>query len=855
LVLLTYTPAAVLGLSSNPRYFDSGLTTQALGGVLPGLPIIDPNAGTTTQSLGHLSAEDWLHGTVPWWNPYAGVGLPLAAEMQSDSFFMPFVLLLHFDDGVIYLRIVMQILAGLASIALLRQLRMTYTASFLGGLLYALNGTFAWFAHALIMPLPFLPLLLLGIERARDSAKAKQRGGWVWITIAIAYSIYSGFPEVAFMNGLLALVWAVLRLCQQGRKDGWAFAVKVTAGGVGGILLAAPLLLPFFEYVQHSAVSHNDFSHAGLPDSSLLQLLLPYIFGPIFRFGGADGTTELSTNWGDIGGYFGIAVVFLAILGCLRGQRERALRILLLLWTVLLVARMVNVPGTDELLRFIPGMSYVAVYRNSSGSFEMAAIVLAAFAVDAWRRNPVASKLPVLAALAITSLLGWRSYVLAAPLVGRLLAVPDYLPYPRVSVFAASFFLAATVALCAGPPNRRRAALLSAVVACESMTLCTIPSLSGLRKVTEDLTPLTFLRQHLGTQRAYTLGMIHPNYGSYFDVPFINHESLPVSDAWISFARHALDPNIDSVTFSGDYPPPFTARLDAMRNHLGGIEKTGVRYIVVPRDSKSFATHLSIPHQPGNNYALSLAGGQQLSGSLSKIGAGLASADAVAILVGTNGGKSSGSLSIELCSGTKCSSGTAQLEGAKDNAPRSFDLDPPLPLETGAQLRFTVKHSKGYPVALWVFPAVRSGATVTTADGHTVEATPDVTLYRDDSNQPKRVFQTANSDILELPDADDYFSAAKGGCSLTVESKTALQASCRAADTLIRRELFYPGWRAGINGNPTMMRSSEIFQAIDLPSGNSRVEFSYRPTHLTETLLAALAGLGILGGGIRRNGS
>ena len=72
LPFLVELPLAVLGLSTNPIWFDSAAVIGTHGGLLSGLPYIDPNEGFTTQALGHLAAEDWLHGVIPWWNPYWG---------------------------------------------------------------------------------------------------------------------------------------------------------------------------------------------------------------------------------------------------------------------------------------------------------------------------------------------------------------------------------------------------------------------------------------------------------------------------------------------------------------------------------------------------------------------------------------------------------------------------------------------------------------------------------------------------------------------------------------------------------------------------------------------------------------
>ncbi len=157
LLAISYLPTVLLHASINPIYRGSGLGFHGRPGYVPGVPIIDPNDGTTTQALGRYAADEWLHGKVPWWNPYAGVGLPLAAEAQSEGLFVPFVLLLHFRSGVLYLRVILQILAGIGTFLLLRKLKLGPFAALLGAVFYALNGTFAWFAHGEVMPLPFLP--------------------------------------------------------------------------------------------------------------------------------------------------------------------------------------------------------------------------------------------------------------------------------------------------------------------------------------------------------------------------------------------------------------------------------------------------------------------------------------------------------------------------------------------------------------------------------------------------------------------------------------------------------------------------------------------------------------------------
>ena len=88
--------------------------------------------------------------------------MPLAAQMQTEAFFLPFVLLLHWDAGWLAQRVLLQMLCGLFAYAFLLEIGLRRAASFFGGALFALSPLFFLDPHAAIAPLPFLPLLLSG---------------------------------------------------------------------------------------------------------------------------------------------------------------------------------------------------------------------------------------------------------------------------------------------------------------------------------------------------------------------------------------------------------------------------------------------------------------------------------------------------------------------------------------------------------------------------------------------------------------------------------------------------------------------------------------------------------------------
>ena len=128
------------GLASNdPISYTSGIA-QTVCRVTCGRPAIDPNIGFITQPLGHLSAMDLLHGHLPWWNYFEGLGQPLAGEMQAASL-LPLTLLFGTPLGLLGFHLVLEFIAGLATYFLGRRLGMSTVAATGIGIVFAPSGT------------------------------------------------------------------------------------------------------------------------------------------------------------------------------------------------------------------------------------------------------------------------------------------------------------------------------------------------------------------------------------------------------------------------------------------------------------------------------------------------------------------------------------------------------------------------------------------------------------------------------------------------------------------------------------------------------------------------------------------
>lgn len=582
-VLLANAPYLLGVADPNPLGPTSGLLSASHPGYLGGLPALDPNYGFTSQALGHRAALDVLRGHMPWWNPYETTGLPLAGEMQSAAMFPP-TLLTAFSNGQIFEHMLLELLAGGSTFLLLRRLAIGRPAAVLAGMAFALNGTFAFFSHAAVNPVALAPLLLLGLEQAYAAVVAGRRGGWWLIAVAGALSVYAGFPEVAYIDALLALAWLMWRFGCLGRSRARLLAAKAAAGGLAGALLAAPLLVAFVGYLQHSEVAlHGGAYYRGvhLPAAALPHLLLPYVHGPGLRY--TDPGLVLPGIWGNSGGYVTSSLLLCSLLG-VASSRRRGLKLTLLLWTVLAISRMYGVPVVGDVLGVLPGMDQVLFARYAFASVELPIAILAGLglndllsAAPGSRRRLFWSAAAALVAVAAAALA-------AKPLADQLGPLFRQRPYFLGSIAWGAMAVVAIAAVALLRSYRTRVLLITALVAGDAAGLFIIPMLSAPSNVRTDLAPVAYLQRHLGRSRFFTLGPVQPNYGSYFGIASLNVNDVPLSSAFARYVHQRLDGWVDPTHLVGTEEggrPAFapSTRAELLKN-LEGYRAAGVAYVL-----------------------------------------------------------------------------------------------------------------------------------------------------------------------------------------------------------------------------------------------------------------------------------
>jgi len=581
-VLVAVWPAIVtIATLRNPSRYNPYAVYSGLGAVpfhaLASLPTTDPNIYATSYTLGLRSALLLAHGHIPWWNPFEAMGAPLIGELQSAGLF-PFTMLLLLHNGSLYFHLSLEAVAGLATYWLLREFRASPVVAAIGGMLYATNGTYAWLANAAFNPVCFLPLMLLGVERARRAAKAGSGGGWRWLAVGTGLALLAGFIETASLGLILVAFVAIQRGATLERAKVLAFVRKTLAGLAAGVAIAAPVLVAFRSYLQNGFVAeHAGNAALGKLGSSYVSMLVsPYLFGRIF----GNSFPPVHNIWGAVGGYAGFALLALAV-ASLFGRRERGLRIVLAAWVGVCLADSVGLFGVRQLISSLPVIDHIVLYRYLPPSWELALVILAALALRDMATSSRAESMIAVTTGVLTS---------ASVLLIGLHVAPNSVQASRAltpkSFHQSELLVVIVVAgllLAALAPSFLRGALVGLVAVAEAAVLFAVPLLSWPAADPVDQRVAAFLTTHVGTQRFFALGPPSANFGSQLGIRQLNVVDLPVPKSLVAILA-TLDPYENPTIFTGVHQPnpgaPGPAQL--LFHHLNLYEALGVRFVVAP---------------------------------------------------------------------------------------------------------------------------------------------------------------------------------------------------------------------------------------------------------------------------------
>ena len=321
LIVMAYSSVVFLGRTLQPVHYYSveleGITTEVGSGSYQGrTPINTFNIDLATPAyyewpINRLVGDLYRQGEIPIWNPYQAAGDPLAVQYSSRVFF-PYQILENISptwtgDYFILGRLWF---AGFFTFLFLIALRLSILPAFLGGLFYMFSGSLVWFINLEQMAnvAMMLPFMMFALEKI----VAQGTGSSIALAaIAMALVLLAGQPEVAlYVLALGGLYLGMRSIDLYGRNLGRPLFVSVIAGLLA-LGLAAPLLLPFLEYLGEAYHMHqpsrNLWQEGFTPLQWLIATLIPTFFDlPIqHRLGPENGI------WDYLGGYIGILPLLL----------------------------------------------------------------------------------------------------------------------------------------------------------------------------------------------------------------------------------------------------------------------------------------------------------------------------------------------------------------------------------------------------------------------------------------------------------------------------------------------------------------------------------------------------------------
>jgi hypothetical protein len=831
-------------------YLYSGVAFDVGSRVLHGPPTIDPNFGTTSFALGSRAASDVLSGHLPLWNHYEGLGSPLLGEMQSAALF-PFTWLLALPHGQAVEQALLQLLAGIGAFLFFRKFGLGATAALAGSMLFEINGVFAWLRNAIFNPVAFLPWLFFAVESFRASALASRtlplRMPMICVGAGMAaLALYAGFPEEVYLYALLLIAWVVFRMAGLSGRQNVTFLTDLLLTGLVALALSAPVLVAFVDFLGDAEVgAHygNGFYGHTMNPWVIIQYIMPYIYGPIFTV----PNPTINGIWGSTGGYIGFAPVVIAFAGLFIPNR-RAVKIFLVGWVVIALGVTHGLPGIYPAFMALPLTKVAACPRYLNLSWIFCIIFLGALFID---------RIPTLPQPMLRRILGWAVasglISIAAAAVGALPVISQLGGYQAfvagallcVAVLSYGILRAARSATARGA-----AAALSGILVAEAVMSFLFPYISYPRQGKLDDDVISFLQANIGCQRVVntTEAWLNPNYGSYFGIPLLNYDDIPVPKRTAHYIKENLDPYANANIFLPWFPMNLSPgqqadRQKIFRERLPCYAQAGVKYLLAGADFNSNpAFHLL----SNGSYPYRLASGQRAEISAQEKPDILSTVTAISMLVGTYNNTSSGHLKVTLCAGTStCSEGLADIRQAEDNRPLLITLDRPVTIEAGKGYTIRIEKLDGdKDVALWMYPLASTdtatkilGTPVAVRDNYL----PDLRFIPGSDLKP--VLRSRSMTIYALPGTRDYFSA--DSCELKPVSHDRVDASCPGPSKLLRLELYMRGWSATVNGQtmPVGLSEDGTFQSIDLPAGASRIEFQYEPHGFKWALGAACAAL------------
>lgn len=546
---------------------------------------IEPNDGMTKQALGKQASTQLFKGELPLWNNYQAVGSPLLGETQSAAVF-PLTLLFGVSNGFLIFEMTLEALCGVGMYLFLRKFfaekeaKLNNTIAITAGLLFATLGTYAMLPNACANPIAFLPWQMLGIAlifevpalKFRDIFSRKNIIAMLIFAISVIFAMNSGFPEIAFIDLILVVIFALVLLAKtpKGKKN--AKLASLALPTLVSILVSVPWLLEFFNSINNGFIGGHNGGFSALSLGNHAYTWLASFVPNVIGFSSANPT------FGSIGGYFSVSVVVLAVFAIFDKRTKVWQKLLFGGWFIIGWARIIGLPGITEIIGHIPLVGSAAVYRYIQPSMSFAIITLAALGLNRIIHEKVSRK----SVLIITSC---AIVFYAIIVIGSRSVIREFISGSAfrtlwfIGFLGLSSLIAFVILLVARLDWRWKKLFFCVILVAEALiTFMAWQMGAPNRSVKLDANAMQYIQENIGNS-AFVSNFIIGNYGSYFDARQIDINDLPVPKLWCDYidkTNRSVAPNSVGCLAS-------TTQLTAKQ--ISEDKKIGVKYLVIIKNS------------------------------------------------------------------------------------------------------------------------------------------------------------------------------------------------------------------------------------------------------------------------------
>ncbi len=366
-----------------------------------------PNSVSTDnlQQISPWLLLNWktIHiGQLPLWNQYSLLGLPQMFNFQSGVLSLPHLIsyLYPASWGYTVSNSISLLIAGTGAYSAARALGANSAGALVGAVTYEFSGSLinwiAWPQGDVNAWLGWIICFIVLINKSKRPMLSISG-----LAVSIAFAAYAGHPESYALDAFTIIVMAILIIgfsIFTGEIDYTRLKsslIKIAVGGIIGVMLAMPMLLPSTQLIFSSTRSLIKGAFGGLPIASSAGLLTNGYYGlPVTGshwFGPLD--------YYEVSAVVGPLAIALALVAIIRmGKRPVVGGIAttaLILWLIIFrngpvqaLINMLHVSGAiifsrllmplDFLLAILAAIGFSRITAPDSGKSEMRAFIVSA---------------------------------------------------------------------------------------------------------------------------------------------------------------------------------------------------------------------------------------------------------------------------------------------------------------------------------------------------------------------------------------------------------------------------------------------------------------------------------------------